>query len=392
MTEMLVRAPGGKSAVDRSDEGRNDEGRSDEGRSDEGRSCEEFDEALVCSEVLQVTHDVKSFVLRPTSPRLFVFDPGQHLTVHASIDGRRVDRCYTIASSPLQPEALTITVKRVHGGPVSNWLHDRVGPGDQIAVSGPLGDFSTVRHPAGKYLFLSAGSGITPLMSMARTMRDRGDTADVVFVHNARTPDDIIFRGELHRIAVECPGIRTVAICEGDALRERWTGLRGWLTLPMLQAIAPDLAEREAFTCGPPAYMAAVRTILAQAGVDARRRHEESFTFAGEGVSGSQSSVTEKSPVTAKPSGRSDGFAVEFRRSGRTINCDPDDTVLTAAARAGITVPSSCGEGVCGTCKTTMLSGSVDMDHRGGIRPREIAQDKILLCCSTPREDLVIDA
>ncbi|HET7326390.1 MAG TPA: hybrid-cluster NAD(P)-dependent oxidoreductase [Nocardioidaceae bacterium] len=371
MTEMLVRAPAIRATA---------------GSSDQDQWCEEFDETLVCSEVLQITHDVKSLVLRPIRPRRFVFEPGQHLTVHARIDGRQIDRCYTIASSCLQPEALTITVKRVPGGPVSSWLHDHVEPGRQIAVSGPLGEFSTTRYPAEKYLFLSAGSGITPLMSMVRTMRDRGGTSNVVFVHNARTPDDIIFRDELQRMAVGCPGIRTVAICEHDAPSERWTGLRGRMTLPMLQAVAPDLAEREAFTCGPPAYMATVRTILAHAGAHPSRCHEEAFSFAEEAVPGARSSTTEQPPD------RHDGFAIEFQRAGRTIECGPDSTLLMAAARAGLTMPSSCGEGICGTCKTMMLSGTVDMHHQGGIRPREIAQNKILLCCSTPQEDVVLDA
>jgi glycine betaine catabolism B len=85
-------------------------------------------------------------------------------------------------------------------------------------------------------------------------------------------------------------------------------------------------------------------------------------------------------------------FSVEFARSGRTVACQPGTFILDAALRAGLTPPSSCGEGMCGTCKTTLVSGSVDMSHNGGIRPREIAARKILLCCSTPLEDLVIDA
>jgi ferredoxin len=83
---------------------------------------------------------------------------------------------------------------------------------------------------------------------------------------------------------------------------------------------------------------------------------------------------------------------VELRHSGRVIECTPDTTLLAAAAEAGLSLPSSCQEGMCGTCKTTLVSGRVEMNHAGGIRPREIAQGKILLCCSTPCEDLVLDA
>jgi ferredoxin-NADP reductase len=338
----------------------------------------DLDDTLTCAEVADVTHDVRSFVLRPVQPVAYRFQPGQHLTLTVEMDGQAVSRCYTIASSPWRPDELTITVKRVPGGLVSNWLHDHLRPGDPVTVDGPLGRFSTAHHPAEKYLFLSAGSGITPLMSMLRTIHGAREPVDVVFVHHARTPADIIFRDELRVIEAEHPGVRVVVVCEDDAEHERWTGPRGRVTLPMLLDVAPDLIDREVFTCGPAPYMEAVRGLLAQAGADPDRCHEESFDLA-----------TGAAPVTISTG---PAYTVELRRSGRTVECDESTTVLAAAARAGLSLPSSCQEGMCGTCKTTLVSGRVEMNHAGGIRPREIAQDQILLCCSTPREDLVLDA
>jgi glycine betaine catabolism B len=339
---------------------------------------DDLDHTLVCAEVADVTHDVRSFVLRPAEPAAYRFQPGQHLTLTVHMDGQAVSRCYTIASSPWQPEQLTITVKRVPGGPVSNWLHDHLRPGDPVVVDGPLGRFSTAHHPAEKYLFLSAGSGITPLMSMLRTIHDARDPVDVVFVHHARTPADIIFRDELRVIEAEHPGIRVVVVCEDDAEHERWTGPRGRVTLPMLLGAAPDLIDREVFTCGPAPYMEAVRGLLAQAGASPDRCHEESFDLA-----------TGAAPVTTSTGPT---YTVELRRSGRTFECDQDTTLLAAAAQAGLSLPSSCQEGMCGTCKISLLSGRVEMNHAGGIRPREIAQDKVLLCCSRPRGNLALDA
>ena len=150
-------------------------------------------------------------------------------------------------------------------------------------------------------------------------------------------------------------------------------------SLPMLLGVAPDLVDREVFTCGPAPYMEAVRGLLAQAGADPDRCHEESFDLAAACRAG-----------RPRPAGAT--YTVELRRSGRTVECDEGTTLLAAAAQAGLSLPSSCQEGMCGTCKTTLLSGRVDMNHAGGIRPREIAQDKILLCCSTPCEDVVLDA
>jgi ferredoxin-NADP reductase len=217
-------------------------------------------------------------------------------------------------------------------------------------------------------------------MAMTRELYDRGWPADVVFVHSARTPRDIVFRHELDALATG-PNLAVAAVCEDDAPDETWSGPRGRLSLPLLLRLAPDLYEREIFTCGPPAYMQAVREHLRTAGVDPARCHEESFELTPAGGA-----------ATPAPAAGTDRYSVELSRSGRTVSCDGGTTILEAASRAGVVVPSSCGEGVCGTCKSTLLGGSVDMRHAGGIRPREIDEDKILLCCSTPLEDLVVDA
>ena len=350
---------------------------------------------LVCTRVVDVTHDVRSFVLRPPDGASLRFLPGQHLTVtvpvsgavsgpvSGSVDPTPLSRCYTISSSPRHAEELTITVKRT-GGPVSTWLHEHLRPGGEVVVEGPLGAFSTAHHPATRYLFLSAGSGITPLMSMLRTLHADRSPVDVVFVHHARTPADIVFRDELRVIEQSHPGVRVVVACEDDAPDERWDGVRGRVSLEMLRRAAPDLAEREVLTCGPAPYMQAVRSLLAEAGADPARCHEESFDLAAATPVGPR--VGPAAPVTGTT------HMVELRRSGRSFACAPGTPLLTAAAAAGITLPSSCQEGVCGTCKTTKLSGRVEMEHQGGIRPREVDRGAILLCCATPCEDVVLDA
>lgn len=350
---------------------------------------------LVCRQVLDITHDVRTFLFEPDRPALFQYEPGQFVTLALQIEGRPVNRCYTISTPPTRPHLLGITVKRQPGGLVSNWLHDTMAPGRRISADGPFGVFTPVRHPAAKYLFLSGGSGITPVMSMTRTLYDLGSDADVVFVHSARTPSDIIFRRELEAMASMLPSLRVVPVCERDAPREPWGGLRGFLSAGMMQLLAPDLAERVVFCCGPAPYMAAVRRILDDAGFDMRNYHEESFSF---------EELTKPSPAPADtvdaftdaplPGSASTArtYTVEFARSGRTFTCAEDENVLDAAFAAGLAPPSSCGQGMCGTCKTTMISGAVDMQHMGGIRPREIARNKVLICCSKPLSDLTIDS
>lgn len=360
---------------------------------------------LVCRKVLDITHDVKSFVFEAEAGRVFRFVSGQFVTLRVEVDGKQISRCYTISSPPTRPHTLAITVKRVMGGPVSNWLHDHVVPGTRVSALAPLGAFTLSGAQAAKYLFLSAGSGITPVMSMTRTLFDLGSDADILFVHSARTPADIIFRRELEAMAAVMPNIRVVHICEGDYPSERWAGLRGRISTAVLQSLAPDLRERVTFTCGPTPYMSEVRRILEESGYDMRNYHEESFSFEALPTSGQLPQVSRDADETsAQPVLEADTdsssvsqdeavttYAVEFVKSGRTISCRTDESVLDAAFAAGLRPPSSCSQGMCGTCKTTMLSGEVDMQHNGGIRPREVAQSKILICCAKPLSDLRID-
>jgi len=358
----------------------------------------DVEESLQCCQVRQETHDVKSFFFRSLAGHAFQFSPGQFLTLELDVDGQRVNRCYTISSPPTRPHTLSITVKRVPGGTVSNWLHDHLEVGDSVRVLGPAGAFSSALHPAERYLFLSAGSGVTPLMSMARTHRDLCDDRDTVFVHSARTPDDIIFGRELTLLAASQQRFRAHFICEGLGEQGGWHGLTGRITLPLLQLMAPDFMTREIFVCGPAPYMQAVRAMLREAGFDMARHHEESFSFDTLPAAQHAPGVTELSARTANQNSKpiasaapATAFSIVFQKSQRTIECGAAQALLDAARDAGLRLPASCTQGMCGTCKVRLLDGKVDMQHQGGIRQREIDQGMVLLCCSVPLSNLRID-
>lgn len=364
----------------------------------------DVEESLQCCQVRQETHDVKSFFFRSLAGHAFRFSPGQFLTLELDVDGQRVNRCYTISSPPTRPHTLSITVKRVPGGTVSNWLHDHLEVGDSVRVLGPAGDFSSALHPAERYLFLSAGSGVTPLMSMARTHRDLCDDRDTVFVHSARTPDDIIFGRELTLLASTQQRFRAHFICEGLGEQGGWHGLTGRITLPLLQLMAPDFMTREIFVCGPAPYMQAVREMLHEAGFNMARHHEESFSFDRLPAVQQTPGVTELSAANQNSNPNSNlnsspnpssapatAFSIVFQKSQRTIECGAAQALLDAARDAGLRLPASCTQGMCGTCKVRLLDGKVDMRHQGGIRQREIDQGMVLLCCSVPLTNLRID-
>jgi ferredoxin-NADP reductase len=330
------------------------------------------DDVFVCRAVRSVAPELKTVVLAPRQASMIKFEAGQYVTIEFDVDGRSIDRCYTIASPPTRPGTIAFTVKRTDGGIVSRWLHGGgLVPGSVVRVGEPQGEFTLAAHPSPAYLLLTAGSGITPALSMLRTLYDLGDTCDIVLVHSQRHLADVPYRAELDWMARHVPGLRIHYLCSEES---------GRLTPGALASLVPDAAAREVLACGPPSYRVAAREAAAELGCDAGRFHEESFSF-------EQSRPLV--PSTAA-SGDTAGFRVEFRDHGVTFECPPDTTLLDAAAAAGLTLPSSCAQGLCGTCKSTLISGEVDMRHNGGIRPREIAAGKVLLCCSRPKTDLVV--
>jgi ferredoxin-NADP reductase len=338
---------------------------------------------LVCLETRQETHDVRTFIFAAAGGEVPSYAPGQFLTFEFEIGGEVVNRCYTLASSPTRPGRVAITVKRT-GGPVSTWLHATMSPGRRVRALGPMGEFVCPADRTGRFLFLSAGSGITPLMSMARAHFDQASQADIAFAHSARTPADLIFRRELEMMAAARPKFRFAPICEAGAPGEAWGGYDGRLDLARLSLIAPDFREREVFLCGPSPYMAAARAMLAGAGFDMARLRAESFDFA--------ELAAESPAVAAEAAGAAEArFTVEFTKSRRTIEVGGEQFVLSAAKAQGLRLPSSCTQGQCGTCKSRLVSGTVQMSHQGGIRQREIDQGLILLCCSKPTSNLVIE-
>ena len=341
------------------------------------------DDAFVCHAVRSVAPGVKTVVLAPNQASMIRFEAGQHVTIEFDVDGSPVDRCYTIASPPTRPASIAITVKRTEDGAVSRWLHDGgIVPGSVVRIGEPRGDFTLAAHPSSAYLLLTAGTGITPALSMLRTLYDLGDTRDLVLLHSQRRLADVPYREELDWMARHIPGLRIHYLCSdttADTDTDHPHLVPGRLDPRTLSALVPDAAVREVFACGPESYREVARAATAAAGCTPDRFHEESFTF-------EQQQVAEVVTAPVAPG----GFQVELRHHGMTIECAPDMTVLDAAAAAGLTLPSSCAQGLCGTCKSTLISGDVDMRHNGGIRPREIAAGKILLCCSRPTSDLVV--
>jgi ferredoxin-NADP reductase len=347
--------------------------------------------AVRCVKVIQETWDVKTWCFMAEQPVMFFFKPGQFVTLELEIDGEQVFRSYTISSSPSVPYSFSITVKRVPGGRVSNWLHDNMSEGMELAVHGPVGQFNCIDYPSDRVLFLSGGVGITPVMSMARWYFDTNADVDMVFVHSARTPRDIIFQRDLENMAARIANFKLNLVCERYESGQNWGGYRGFFNRPMLEMMAPDFMEREVYCCGPTPYMNAVRNMLQEAGFDMDRYHEESFGATPEPVKEQAQQDAEQAAEVAEAIPRSDLLQVFFASTGKSVQIAPGETVHAAAAKLGLHIPKACGMGICGTCKVKRLEGEVEMAHNGGITDEDVEEGYILSCCSVPTGDVVVE-
>ncbi|KEP70554.1 NADH oxidase [Thioclava dalianensis] len=341
-------------------------------------------EMLECCSVVPEAPNTVTFSFVAPSGALFRYAPGQFLTLELPVPGGPLWRTYTISSSPSRPLGITITVKAQDGSLGTRWMLDTLRPGMKIKAIGPAGVFTLPPKERKKYLFISAGSGITPSLSMTTYLYDRGTDIDVTLIACARRPSEIIGRHRLELMAARVPTIKLHFIVAQDDPYQVWTGYRGRLNQIMIGLIAGDYLEREVYCCGPEPFMAAVREMLIALGYDMERYHQESFTAPAEDA------ADVDIPDDLVPDETS-AAEVRFAASDVAAECNETDTILAVGRASGIVIPSGCTFGVCGTCKIRKLSGNVHMVHNGGISQEDIDAGYILACCSKPIGTVEID-
>ncbi|MGC4088100.1 MAG: FAD-binding oxidoreductase [Polyangiaceae bacterium] len=343
------------------------------------------DTPLYVTEIIQDTHNVYTFRLQGDPLCRFVYYPGQFCTLVLPIDGKKVVRSYSISSTPTRPYVLEITVKRVPGGLVSNWLPDNLKVGDRIEISGPKGKFClTPGKIPPKILFLAAGSGITPLMSMARWLCDISADVDMKFFNSIQTAADIVFQHELEMFAARYRSFQPVLITTSRASGRGWTGLTGRVSRKMLELVAPDLHERQVYMCGPEGFMDAARALLIEMGFDMAHLHAESF-------GGARSSTDDAVPTTEELTDEN-AITVEFAKRGKRVRANKKLSLLEIAESHGIELDYGCRTGNCGDCKVKVLQGKFAAGHDEALSADERADGWALSCVATGRTDCVIDA
>ncbi|HMV37009.1 MAG TPA: hybrid-cluster NAD(P)-dependent oxidoreductase, partial [Turneriella sp.] len=344
-----------------------------------------------CIGIVDRSHDFRSFQFVSEEPTLFFYKPGQFVTLELTIDGKRYLRSYTISSSPSRPHLIEISVKRVKGGLVSNYLHDHLHIGDSVLMKPPGGKFHCFDTTSDKYLFLAAGSGVTPMLSMARWWHDIGAQPDVIFFHSIREPEDAVFTEDMMMFTSANRKFKYLASFTSPQLPEHWPGMKGRFSEDKLLQIAPDFKERMVFTCGPDSFMKNVKLILEKNGFEIKERfRQESFGAPREKGSAEPTpitvfetkAVTQPKTAPKKPAETGDAV-VHFSLSAMEIfGGDMDVPILDLAEEVGVQIPSSCRSGTCGTCRALKIRGEVECDDSPALTDVDREAGYILTCVS----------
>jgi ferredoxin-NADP reductase len=290
--------------------------------------------------------------------------PGQYLRLGIEVDGVHHWRAYSLTSEPGRRDGcIAITPKLVEGGKVSPFLFGRVRPGTIVRLGGVEGTFVLPDPLPRQLLFISAGSGITPIMSMLRSLATRQWPADVVHVHSARSAEEVIFARELGELQARHPGYR---------LHLRLTGEQGRVTPAQLDELCPDWRERETFLCGPAGLLEAMSERYESEAVQ-RHLHMEHFqpdTRVGDGERGS-------------------GGTIHFCSSGIEASSDGEQPILVAGEQAGASLPYGCRMGICHTCVGRLRSGQVRDLRTGQVHGQ--AGEMLRTCINAPEGAVEID-
>jgi 3-ketosteroid 9alpha-monooxygenase subunit B len=324
--------------------------------------------SLLVAAIVDETHDAKSFVLEvpPELASDFAYRAGQYLTIEVPQAGGALRRCYSLASSPDHDRQHKVTVKRVHDGRGSNWLHDTIHVGDRLSVSRPEGRF-VLDVGAGPLVLFAGGSGITPVISLIKTALAT-TTRRMTLVYANRDRASIIFADAL----------ASLASAHSDRLRivHRLDDVDGFLDAATVTALAKESPGASVYLCGPAPFMATIEGALLAAGVDESKIHIERFTTSG-------AAVAEPAPPVAA-SDTPEHLDVEVQGKKHRIPYVAGKTLLQAARDAGLDAPYSCEEGFCGTCASQLLAGKVTMSADDALSAEEKRKGMILACQARP--------
>ncbi len=343
--------------------------------------------------VAKVKHETRdaiavTFDVPPELKDTFAYRQGQYLTLRTTIDGEDVRRSYSICSA-VQDERLRVAIKRCNGGLFSNWATERLQPGMQLDVMPPSGNFNVPLDASSRrhYLAFAAGSGITPILSIAKTTLAAEPSSRFTIVYGNRASSTVIFRDELTDLKDQyLERLRLVYVMSREPQDiELFNGrideakcnqfLKGWIDIRGIDV---------AFICGPEDMMHGVSRALQNAGLPKEQIRIELFA--------ASAPARERTPRAVSPEARHQTeVTVIMDGSAASFMMDKDkESLVDAGLRAGIEMRYSCKGGVCSTCRCKVLEGEVEMDVNYALEDYEVARGFVLSCQSFPVTDKVV--
>ena len=344
--------------------------------------------------IIRQTPDVQTFRFAAPvgGPLPFQHQPGQYLVISPVIGGKKVNRPYTISSSPTHPDYCEITVKREEMGLVSRHLHDTLREGDIINISAPTGRFIFDGTQAQSIVLIAGGVGITPLMAITRYLTDNHWKGDIYFAYAAKTPSDIIFHEELEDLKARFPNLY-VHITLSRAEDTDWTGHQGRVSAEFLMKCIPEFPTRLVYICGPKAMMAMTIQVLKDLGVpEGQIKMEEFVATKHTEPAAADAWMTCVSAPDVLPPDDGTGPKLTFQRSAKSVALVPDKSLLEIAEEAGVNIDFECRSGICGRCKTQLLGGCVTMETQDALSAEDKSKNIILMCQARASEPLAVEA
>ncbi len=346
---------------------------------------------LTISKVAKSTSEAVtiSFAVPADLKAEFQYLAGQYLTLELEIDGNMVRRSYSFCSSPSTDEDLAVTVKRVKNGLVSNYLNDHAAVGQSIKIMPPMGVFvaETDANAEKHYHLFGAGSGITPLMSIIKTVLMKEPKSAVHLLYGNHNEDSIIFREELASLEKQYANRFTVQHTLSHP-SGAWTGEKGRIdgakVMYFLQKHKKNENTNRYFICGPTEMIQSVENNLLAAYIQQEEIKREYFVLPEKKVNAEVQGAAMNADGTAT-------VKVIYEQTEHSIKVSPNESILDAAIDADIDPPFACMAAACATCRAKIVSGSASMDDREMLSDEEIEQGYILTCQAHPTSsDLVI--
>jgi len=330
-------------------------------------------ERLRCIKRIDQTSDASTFEFEHLDQRPFQFQAGQFLTFEINYYNNMLYRAYSICSSPQSPNSITIAIKRVPGGKVSNYLLDNLQAGIALPAMAPAGKFTLeANKTTSNLLLMSAGSGITPCLAIARALIDTQADVNIHFIHSARKSDEVIMASLLQELAEKHANFQLSLILESNDTPSHFSGR---IDNDIFTQLVPDNTEHTIFICGPSLYMQSVEKIALDNNFDMDYFHKESFVPEAKEGEVTLSDINHQITVPAL---------------NKQFMANDQQTLLDAMHAADIKVPYSCKSGICGACKCK-VSGEVVSSSTEALTSEQVEQGYVLTCSAKANSDLIIE-